>query len=73
MGEQLRRGLKLRNKRETGAGPLKGKNPGERPELSKTRGRSEDHQQARRQLQGAKRNLRQRDEAHPEGYMAKPK
>ena len=60
MGERLRRSLKPRNKYETGAGPLKGKNPGERPELSKTRGRSEDHQQVRRQLQGSKRNLRQK-------------
>ena len=59
MGERLRRGLKPRNKRETGAEPLKGKNPGERPELSKTRGRSEDNQQACRQLQCAKRNLRE--------------
>ena len=72
MGERLRRGLKPRNKRETGVGPLKGKNPGERPELSKTRGRREDHQEARQHLQGAKRNLRQRFEAHPEGYRTKP-
>ena len=43
MGERLRRGLKLRNKREIGVGPLKGKNQRERRELSQTRGRSEGH------------------------------
>ena len=43
MGERLRRGLKLRNKCEIGVGPLKGKNQGERLELSQTRGCSEDH------------------------------
>ena len=43
MSEQLRRGLKLRNIREIGVGPLKGKNQVERPELSQTRGRIEDH------------------------------
>ena len=41
MSERLQRGLKLRNKRETGGGPLKGKNQSERLQLSKTRGRSE--------------------------------
>ena len=44
MGERLRLGLKQRNIRETGVGPRKGKNTGESPELSKTRGRCEDHQ-----------------------------
>ena len=44
MGEQLRLGLKQRNIRETGVGPRKGKNTGESPELSKTRGCCEDHQ-----------------------------
>ena len=43
MGERLRRCLKLRNKREIGVRPLKGKNPRERLELSQTRGRSEGH------------------------------
>ena len=43
MGERLRRCLKLRNKREIGVGPLKGKNQGERLELLQTRGRSEGH------------------------------
>ena len=43
MGERLRQGLKLRNKREIGVGPLKGKNQLERLELSQTRGRSEGH------------------------------
>ena len=37
MGERLRHGLKLRNKHETGVGPLKGKNQSERLELSQTR------------------------------------
>ena len=71
MGERLQLGLKLRNIRETGVGPRKGKNTGERPELSKTSSRSEDHQETRRQLQGAKRSLRQRFKAHPEGSRAK--
>ena len=43
MSERLRRGLKLRNKREIGVGPLKGKNQLERLELSQARGRSEGH------------------------------
>ena len=43
MGERLRQGLKLKNKREIGVGPLKGKNQLERLELSQTRGRSEGH------------------------------
>ena len=43
MSERLRRGLKLRNKRERGVGPLKGKNQLERLELSQTRGCSEGH------------------------------
>ena len=40
------------------------------PEPSKTRGRSEDSQEQRRLLQGAKRSHRQRLEAHPEGSWA---
>ena len=71
MGEQLRRARKLRNIRETGVGPQKGKNTGESQELPKTRGLSEDHQETCRQLQGAKRSLRQRLEAHLEGSRAK--
>ena len=43
MSERLRRGLKLRNKREIGVGPLKGKNQLERLEFWQTRGRSEVH------------------------------
>ena len=43
MGERLRQGLKMRNKRKIGVGPLKGKNQLERLELSQTRGRSEGH------------------------------
>ena len=43
MGERLRRGLKLRNRREKGGGPLKGKDQRERRELSQTRGLSEGH------------------------------
>ena len=41
--ERLRRGLKLRNKREIGVVPLKGKNQRERLELSQTRCRTEGH------------------------------
>ena len=39
----------------------------------KTRGRMEDHQETRRQLQGAKAHLRQRDEPYSEGSRAKYK
>ena len=67
MGERLRLGHKLRNIQETGVGPHKGKNTGESLELPKTCGRSEDHQEQRRLLQGAKRSHKQRLKAHPEG------
>ena len=43
MGERLRQGLKLRNKREIGVGPLKGKNQIEGLKLSQICGRSEGH------------------------------
>ena len=43
MGERLLQVLKLRNKREIGVGPLKGKNQLERLELSQTRGCIEGH------------------------------
>ena len=43
MSEQLRQGLQLRNKREIGVGPQKGKDQAERPELSQIRSRSEGH------------------------------
>ena len=39
MDERLQLGPKQRNPRETGVRPRKGKNTGESPELSKTRGR----------------------------------
>ena len=48
-------GLKLRNKREIGVVPLKGKNPRERLELSQTRGRSEGHR-AQRESSGRGRS-----------------
>ena len=41
--ERLRQGLQLRNKREKGDRPLKGKDQAERKELSPTRSRREDH------------------------------
>ena len=62
IGERLRLGLKLRNKREIGVGPLKGKNQGERLELSQIHGRSEGHSKrasrhrARRESQGRGRS-----------------
>ena len=68
MGERLRLGLKLRNKREIGAGPRKGKNQGERLELSQTHGRSK-HAGSHR----ARREPQAEGEAHPEGYRAKHK
>ena len=43
MSERLRQGLQLRNKRERGDRPLKGKDQAEREELSPTRSRREDH------------------------------
>ena len=43
MSERLRQGLQLRNKREIGVGPLKGKDQAERPELSQTRCCREGH------------------------------
>ena len=43
MSERLRQGLQLRNKRENGDRPLKGKDQAEREELSPTRSRREDH------------------------------
>ena len=43
MSERLRQGLQLRNKREKGDRPLKGKDQAEREELSPTRSRREDH------------------------------
>ena len=63
MGERLRRGLKLRNKRKIGVGPLKGKNQIERLQLSQTRGRSEGHRKragshrAQRESSGKGRSL----------------
>ena len=41
--ERLRQGLQLRNKREKGDRPLKGKDQAEREELSPTRSCREDH------------------------------
>ena len=43
MRERLRQGLQLRNKREKGDRPLKGKDQAEREELSPTRSRRDDH------------------------------
>ena len=43
MSERLRQGLQLRNKREKGVRPPKGKDQAEREELSQTRCRREDH------------------------------
>ena len=66
MGERLRQGLKLRNKCETSDGPLKGKNQGERLELSQTRCRSEGHSKragshrAQRETSGSGRSLTRR-------------
>ena len=56
MGERLRQGLKLRNKRKIGVGPLNGNNQQEGLELSHTRGRSKRTGSYR----AHKRNIRQR-------------
>ena len=55
MGERLQQGLKLRNKRKIGVGPLNGNNQQERLELSHTRGRSK-----RTGSHRAQRNIRQK-------------
>ena len=66
MSKRLRQGLQLRNKREIGVGPLKGKDQAERPELSQTRGHSEGHSKragsprAPRELSGRGRSLTRR-------------
>ena len=66
MGVRLRHGLKLRNKRETGGGPLKGKNQRERPELSQTCSSSEGHSKrvgshrAQREISGSGRSRTRR-------------
>ena len=62
MSERLRQGLQLRNKREKGDRPLKGKDQAEREELSPTRSRREDHS---KRTQVAKRIVRQRPKPHP--------
>ena len=72
MSERLRQGLQLRNKREKGDRPLKGKDQAEREELSPTRSRSEDHNKRT----GSHRSPRDRQaevEASPEGEGSKPK
>ena len=56
MSERLRQGLQLRNQREIGVGPRKGKDQAERLELSQTRSRSEGHSK----LSGIKRIVRHR-------------
>ena len=60
MGERLRQGLKLRNKREIGVGPLKGNNQRERLELSHTHGCSKGHSKRTGSHRAHKRNIRQR-------------
>ena len=60
MGERLRQGLKLRNKREIGVGPLKGNNQREKLELSQTRGCSKGHSKHTGSHRAHKRNFRQR-------------
>ena len=72
MSERLRRGLKLRNKREIGVGPLKGKNQLERLELSQTRGRSEGHSK-RAGSHRAPRESSAEAEAQPGGENSKHK
>ena len=72
MSERLRQSLQLRNKREKGDRPLKGKGQAEREELSPTRSRREDHSK-RTQPQGAKKNVRQRPKPHPKEKAPSPK
>ena len=72
MSERLRRGLKLRNKREIGVGLLKEKNQLERLELLQTRSRSEGHSK-RAGSHRAPRESSGRGEAQPEGEISKHK
>ena len=66
MSERLRQGLQLRNKREIGVRPPKGKDQAERVELSQTCCRSEGHSKragsprAPRESPGRGRSLTQR-------------
>ena len=65
MSERLRQGPQLRNKREKGVRPPKGKDQAEREELSQTRCHSEGHSKRAGSPQGAKRIVRQRPKPHP--------
>ena len=56
MSERLRQGLQLRNKREIGVAPPKGKDQAERPELSQTRCRSEGHSKSAPTAPGRQEN-----------------
>ena len=73
MSERLRQALQLRNKREKGDRPLKGKDQAEREELPPTRSRRGGSQQAHRQPQVAKRIVRQRPKPHPKEKAPSPK
>ena len=72
MSERLRQGLQLRNKREKGDRPLKGKDQAEREELSPTRCRREGHSK-RSGSPRAPRELSGRGRTSPEGEVSKPK
>ena len=72
MSERLRQGLQLRNKREKGDRPLKGKDQAERRTLADSQPQG-GSQQAHRQPQGAKRIVRQRPKPHPKEKAASPK
>ena len=73
MSERLRHGLQLRNKREKGDRPRKGKGPsreGRTPAYLQPQGGS---QQAYRQPQDGKRIVRQRSKPHPKEKAPSPK
>ena len=70
--ERLRQGLQLRNKREKGDRPLKGKDQAEREELSPTRSRRRITASAPAAA-GRQENLRAEAEGSPEGEGSKPK
>ena len=65
MSEPLRQGLQLRNKREKGDRPHKGKDQAEREELLQTRCRSEVHSKRTGSPRALREIVRQRPKPHP--------
>ena len=73
MSERLRQGLQLRNKREKGDRPQKGKDQAEREKTLADLQPQVEPQQAHRQPQVARRITRQRPKPHPKEKAPSPK